>query len=248
MLTLTVSREYDEWRAQVRDLLARQIPPEQVLWQEAADDQLLLLASAPPTPVAAQRKNIRVSREYADLAHDVFHHRDSQRFPLLYRLLWRLTHGEPNLLKIEVDDDVRQARIFERQVRWDAHRMCGFVRFEVIRDAEGELYLAWYRPDHCVVPLVAGSFVNRFRGQRWSILTPDDSAHWDTRTLRLGPGVAKRPATNDQLVSLWQTYYASTYNPQRDNPRLFRQHVPIRFLRDMPEGDAAAKAQARGTK
>jgi DNA polymerase len=242
MRTIVVERDYDTWRDEARKLLAMGTAPEQVLWQEAGDDQLLLLpASSPQSTITNQQ--IRVPKDYRDLSFDVFHHRDPQRFGVLYRLLWRLTHGERNLLEIEVDDDVRQAVILQRQVNGDAHRMSGFVRFEKIRDEEGELYLAWYRPDHYVVPLVADSFVRRFGGQRWSILTPDDSAHWDTRRLRFGPGVPQRPTTNDELVSLWQTYYISTYNPQRDNPKLFRQHVPTRFLRDMPEGGAIAKAK-----
>ncbi len=240
MQRIIVERDYDTWRDQARRLLAAAVAPEQVIWQEAGDEQLLLL---PPSAAQSSINNrqIRVPKEFQDLSFDVFHHRDQQRFSLLYRLLWRLTHGERNLLQIEVDDDVRQAVILQRQVNWDAHRMSGFVRFEKIGDEEGELYLAWYRPDHYVVPLVAGNFVRRFGNQRWSILTPDDSAHWDRQKLRFGPGVRQRPTTSDELVSLWQTYYISTYNPQRDNPKLFRQHVPTRFLRDMPEGGALAK-------
>jgi probable DNA metabolism protein len=249
MHCIAVHRDYDTWRDQARSLLAANVPPAQILWQEADDDQLLLLPPAPGQSTTNNQQNthIRVPAEYRELSYDIFHHRDPQRFGVLYRLLWRLTHGERNLLAIEVDDDVRQAVIMQRQVKWDTHRMSGFTRFEKITDAEGELYLAWYRPDHYVVPLVADSFVRRFGDQRWSILTPDDSAHWDPRAgagkLRFGPGVAQRPATNDQLVSLWQTYYMSTYNPQRDNPKLFRQHVPTRFLQDMPEGQAIAKAK-----
>lgn len=237
MHTITIERDYDAWRAQARRLLTERIAPEQVIWQEAGDEQLLLLPSSPVEPTTTNQQ-IRVPKDFHDLSFDVFHHRDPERFGLLYRLLWRLTHGERNLLQIEVDDDVRQATILQRQVNWDSHRMSGFVRFERINDQEGELYLAWYRPDHYVVPLVADSFVRRFGSQRWSILTPDDSAHWDRHKLRFGPGVKERPATSDDLVSLWQTYYISTYNPQRDNPKLFRQHVPTRFLKDMPEGRA----------
>lgn len=241
MHTITVQRDFDTWRTQVRHLRAEGIPPEQVVWQEAGDEQLLLLPSSSGQSTITSQQ-IRVPQEYRDLSFDVFHHRDPQRFALLYRLLWRLTRGERNLLHIEVDDDVRQAVILRRQVNWDAHRMSGFVRFEKIMDQEGELFLAWYRPDHYVVPLVADSFVRRFGGQRWSILTPDDSVHWDRHKLRFGPGVKERPATSDDLVSLWQTYYISTYNPQRDNPKLFRQHVPTRFLKDMPEGQAIARS------
>lgn len=237
MQTLRVSGDYDDWRGQARALLARGVHPDEVLWTETADEQLLLLSS--DDAAASPAKAARVPREYAELAYRVFHHRSPQRFWILYRLLWRLSQGERDLLQIDVDDDVRQARLLERQVKWDAHRMTAFVRFERARDAEGELFLAWYRPDHHVLPLCASSFVRRFRSQRWSILTPEDSAHWDRKTLRFGPGVEKRPATGDQLVALWQTYYSSTYNPQRDNPKLFRQHVPTRFLRDMPENYAA---------
>ena len=241
MHTIRASRDYDQWRAQAREMLLRGLPPEEVLWADGDDGQLTLLRPEVPLDPALPPRTgrvPRVPREYLNLAEEVFHHRSPQRFWILYRLLWRLSRGERDLLKIEVDDDVRQARIMERQVRNDAHRMTGFVRFERTSDAEGELYLAWYQPDHHVLPLCAGSFIRRFRNQRWSILTPDESAHWDLKKLRFGPGVSKRPAGNDQLVALWKTYYASTYNPQRDNPKLFRQLVPTRFLKDMPEGSA----------
>lgn len=247
MRTLIVNRNYNAWRTQVRQLLSEQVEPSQVLWQEADDGQLLLgglgspasKASPAPAAPAASPATIRVPREYADLAWEVFHHRQVERLHLLYRLIWRLTHGERNLLKVEVDDDVRRAVVMQRQVTWDAHRMEGFVRFEKVRDTVGELYLAWYRPDHCVLALTAGRFVHRFASMRWSILTPDGSAHWDRKHLSFGPAVTTRPTTNDQLVELWKTYYAATNNPARANPKLFRQHVPTRFLRHMPENDAA---------
>ena len=223
-------------------MLFQKIPPEQILWQEAQQSQMLLegLSGQDQNPIAEDSPpvQIRVPREFAELAWDVFHHRSGERFAVLYRLLWRLSHGERNLLKVEVDDDVRQAKIMQRQVNWDAHRMSWFVRFEKTSDELGDLYLAWYRPDHSVLRLVAGNFVRRFGNMRWSILTPDESAHWDMLKVQFGPGVSTAPSTPDQLVSLWQTYYASTYNPQRDNPKLFRQHIPTRFLRDMPEGKA----------
>ena len=236
--------DFPTWRAQARAMLLAGRSPDEVLWHEADDTQSLLIPDDPPSaPLRAS--SIRVPREYADLAEDVFHHRNPQRFWVMYRLLWRIAHGERDLLKIEVDDDMRQARVMQRQVKHDAHRMTGFVRFEKTADAEGELFVAWYRPDHHVLPLCAGSFVRRFRDQRWSILTPEDSAHWDRSKLRFGPGVEKRPTNNDQLVAMWKAYYTSTYNPQRDNPKLFRQLVPTRFLADMPEGDAAYAIRSR---
>jgi DNA polymerase len=235
--TITVGRDYDTWRKAARAMVLAGRRPEELLWCERGDAQLLLVDEAGAVETAG---TLRVPREFGDLAYDVFHHRSAGRFAVLYRLLWRLTHGERNLLKVTVDDDVHQAEAMQRQVCWDAHRMSGFVRFERTEDEEGELFVAWYRPDHYVVEMAAGGFVRRFGAMRWSILTPDDSAHWDRKRLRIGPGVQERPKTNDELVGLWQTYYRNTYNPQRDNPKLFRQNVPTRFLRDMPEGEAAA--------
>ncbi len=44
---------------------------------------------------------------------------------LLYRLLWRLTHGERKLLEVVVDPDVALASEF---IRRDVHKMRAFVR------------------------------------------------------------------------------------------------------------------------
>lgn len=239
--TITVGRDYEAWRKVARAMVMAGRPPEELIWREQGDGQMLLVGEAEGME---SRGTVRVPRDFGELAEDVFCHRSSERFGVLYRLLWRLTRGERNLLKVTVDDDVNEAMTMQRQVRWDAHRMSGFVRFERGSDEEGELFVAWYRPDHYVVEMAAGSFVRRFGAMRWSILTPDDSAHWDCQRLRIGPGVKDRPTTNDELVGLWQTYYVSTYNPQRDNPKLFRQHVPTRFLRDMPEGIAAERLKS----
>jgi DNA polymerase len=56
------------------------------------------------------------------------------------------------------------------------------------------------------------------------------------------------PERDDQ-ESLWQTYYASTFNPARVNPRLMRGHMPVKYWRNLPESavidDLIASAQPR---
>ena len=246
MQTVTIARDFDSWRAAARQLLRQDCPPETVLWQ--TDDSAPLLfgsdANACMDAMKAATSSSRppaafpVPKEFIHLARDVCRHRDPDRSALLYRVLYRLTHGERDLLNIEVEDDVRRMLILDRQVGIDRHRMLGFLRFERLQDEQGEFYFAWYRPDHLVLPTVAPEFVRRLREMRWSILTPDQCAHWDGCRLTYSPGTQCRPDTTDRVVGLWKIYYAATYNPQRRNPEAFRRFVPTRFLKNMPESQA----------
>ena len=52
----------------------------------------------------------RVPKNFLELAKLIALHADERRWALLYRLLWRLTHGEPKLLEI-VDRSRRDPRL-----------------------------------------------------------------------------------------------------------------------------------------
>jgi DNA polymerase len=120
----------------------------------------------------------------------------------------------------------------QKQINHDKHRMKAFVRFRQVDDR----YVAWHRPDHFIVDDMAPWFAERFGAMKWSILTPDRSAHWDCQTLTFGPGVSASDApAEDDLEELWRAYYASTFNPARVNEKLLRTHVPGRHWATMPE-------------
>ncbi len=69
------------------------------------------------------------------LAETVAMHRDEGRWGLLYRVLFRITHGERHLLAIDIDDDVRRLKLMEKAVRRDMHKMTAFVRFRRVEGA-----------------------------------------------------------------------------------------------------------------
>lgn len=163
------ARDFASWREEARRLLRAGVTPEEVQWNGG------LFADTVDAPPAAR---FAVSKEFLSIAERVSLHRSEHRWALLYRLLWRLTHGERDLLRIEVDDDVRELGLMAKAVGRDMHKMTAFVRFRRVESEDGERFVAWYAPDHYIVEATSPWFARRFGSMRWSILTPDRSAHW----------------------------------------------------------------------
>ena len=196
-------------------------------------------------PDAILEPRPRVPATFIDLAKTVICHRDERKFALLYRTLWRITHGENDLLKNAVDDDVNALGHMEKAVRRDCHKMTAFVRFKKISgdiDSHGdpvsgdEHYIAWHRPDHLIVRRMAGFFVDRFRSMRWAILTPDASVAWEDGQLKFGPGVPADPLSGgDEIERLWTTYYANIFNPARIKLKAMQAEMPKKHWPTLPE-------------
>jgi DNA polymerase len=194
------------------------------------------------------------------LAQTAICHSNSERFNLLYRLLWRHQRN-PKVLEDRADPDVRQLDELARQVRRDIHRMRAFVRFrlfEVPDAGEGappvpevyEHFVAWFEPEHHILRANAGFFVRRFANMRWSILTPKGSLHWNCQTLSEGPPAQRSDAPGgDPAEELWRKYYASIFNPARLKTGAMLKEMPRKYWKNLPEAalipELVAGAQAR---
>lgn len=230
--------DFDAWRAQARALLAEDIEPARVTWFDTAAGQRALpgVLGEGACGDAAKSEGPRVSREFVERARVVACHRDGARWGLLYRVAWRLTHGEPEFLRDALDDDARALALSEHDVRRDAHKTQAFVRFRRVERDGGEYFVAWHRPEHRVLPLVEGFFARRFRSMRWSILTPDATVHWDGRVLVRGEGTGRAAAPeNDALEELWGAYYTAIFNPARIKLGAMRKEMPVRHWATLPE-------------
>lgn len=224
---------FDEWRNAARELLKSGEPPSAVRWHAEGPG---LFQDDSHAPIKGGGTSHSVPREFINVAKQVACHCDSARWDLLYRLLWRITHGEHDLLKVEIDDDVHAAVQMQKAVKRDAHKMKAFVRFRKVESAEPEEFVAWHRPDHRIVRLTAPFFARRFKGMRWTILTPDESARWDGETLSYGPGAPANSAPEgDALEEMWRTYYASIFNPARVNVKTMKREMPVRHWPTLPE-------------
>jgi uracil-DNA glycosylase len=237
------AHDFSSWRQEARRLLRAGVRPEDVQWNGGLFGETL---------VAPQTARVTIPREFLSIAERVSLHRDEHRWAVLYRVLWRLTHGEHDLLRIEVDDDVRELRLMAKAVGRDMHKMTAFVRFRRVHSEGGEQYVAWYVPDHHIVEAIAPWFAERFGSMRWKILTPDRSAHWDLHNLRFSPGVARSVAPDgDAFEDLWRDYYAAIFNPARANLKAMTAEMPTRHWATLPEAqlipELLASAGARVT-
>lgn len=229
-VVLDDASDFDEWRTKARALLLAGVDPRDVAWR--GEGLFEGVALPPPRDITLPA----VPRTFLDLAAVVLTHSDERRHAVLYRMLWRLTHGEKGLLSIATDDDVIWAHACARQVNRDAHKMKAFVRFREVTTEGGSVYVAWFEPAHDIVRRVAPFFVRRFTGMRWSLLTPSRTAHWDGATLSFGPGASREDApTDDALEDLWRTYYASIFNPARLKVDAMRREMPVKYWKNLPE-------------
>jgi DNA polymerase len=231
--------DFAGWRTAARDLIRANVQPDQVEWLEECTSGSLF-----GEPAAASTANgsatFNVPRAFVELASVVVLHKDPGRFALLYRLLWRLTR-EPHLLGDALDPDVARADGLRKSVERDIHKMHAFVRFREIAGESDRLRIAWFEPDHHILQAAAPFFVRRFANFRWSILTPEQSAHWDLHALSFGPGGRRSDApAEDAHEALWRTYYASIFNPARLKPAAMRQHMPKKYWRNLPESPLIA--------
>ncbi|MCW2349726.1 UdgX family uracil-DNA binding protein [Sphingobium sp. B12D2B] len=244
------AHDFDTWRELARALVLRGVSPEHIRWAAASDSARDLFASKDTPEPAPSPRPVTANKRFIELARKVILHSSDTRLALLYRLLWRL-QSDPHLLEKTSDADVHALTQLERQVRRDIHKMRAFVRFRLAHDPDGtDRYVAWFEPDHAIVRANAPFFLNRFASQRWSILTPDLSLHWDGTLLAEGPGADSRDAPGeDEIEGLWQRYYASIFNPARLKVAMMVKEMPRRYWKNLPEAALIpaliAGAQAR---
>ena len=251
---------WDSWRYLARTLLHAGVRPEDIAWNEGAQQASLFgntdvdakdAADKPPN----NRTNIVISKAFLELAHSIAAHSDTARWALLYRMLWRQTlGGERALLAMATDADVRQAGRWAKSVGRDIHKMHAFVRFrrvdaidpEVDASAKRECFIAWFEPEHHIVRLAAPFFKARFAAMNWSILTPRECVHWQDSRLHFSPGVTREHARSDDVLDdLWRSYYRSIFNPARLKIKAMQSEMPKKYWKNLPEARLIAELIAQ---
>lgn len=229
-VSLAPGADLPGFRAALRGLIAEAVAPDAVAWT-VADAPGLFPAIAEQREAAP----LRLPRPVAALIPMVVQHRDPERYALLHALVWRVLNGERGLCEVASDPLVHRLNLLRKAVARDLHKMHAFLRFRRIA-GEPERFAAWFEPDHHILAQAAEFFVDRFRGLRWSILTPDGSVHWDGIELAFGPpGRRAEVPEGDGFEAGWLDYYESTFNPARTNLRAMKAEMPRKYWHNMPE-------------
>ncbi|WP_019606509.1 TIGR03915 family putative DNA repair protein [Teredinibacter turnerae] len=225
---------FEQWRTVARALLQRHVDPASVAWQRDDQPSLLAAFSEDYEALPVLTPSLSVSQEFLQLAESVACCRDDARWALLYRVVWRLIFEDKRLLDDRLDTDVARLLVMHKAVSRNVHKMKAFVRFRKL-EIPHEYYVAWFEPEHLIVPRTAPFFVKRFNSMCWSICTPDCCVHWDTAQLVFSPGLPQAPQISDQVEELWCQYYASIFNPARLKLQAMQSEMPKKYWKNLPE-------------
>lgn len=250
-----VVNEFAHWREQARELLRRNIHPDRLSWRHNKQHSLFGEAESQDyLSLAVQEQTPTISRDFLHLAEKVACYRDDDRWALLYSVAWRLVFEDRNLLGCAIDSQVSRLLAMRKAVGRDKHKMEAFVRFRSLDVAEKdhlssakipaattEYFVAWFEPEHLIVPLVTPFFVKRFHNMNWSILTPDACVHWNQEQVLFTEGATKPMDINDELEELWKEYYANIFNPARLKLKAMQSEMPKKYWINLPEAPLIAE-------
>lgn len=234
MIQAHFDKSFESWRQEARKFLLEAVPPTAISWSE--EQNSLFVQEGSVHKLDRPLTTVRVPADFVDMAEAVACARDEDRWDLLYRILYRLQHENHDLLKIAVDPDVARAQALRKSVRRDIHKMHAFVRFKKTMIEGKEVYLAWHKPEHRIFKIGTPFFARRFGDKKWTIFTPDGSAHWDLEKLSFGPGMEQHEfQVKDDWDEVWKTYYKSIFNPARIKLKAMRAEMATKYWSSMPE-------------
>lgn len=226
------------WQQFARSALQLHWLPNELIWKEEADEQseLSLFNNANLLKEIDAKTKFLVPRDFILIAKRVACYQPSP-WSLLYHILWRLTHGEPHLLKISTDPLIRELEEKDKAVRREIHKMRAFIRFKevILSELSQPWFVAWFEPKHHILEMNANFFMGRFTSMFWSILTPYRCMHWDQQQLLFTPGVSQPSELNDKVEKLWKTYYANIFNPARIKIKAMQKEMPLYYWKNLPE-------------
>lgn len=238
MRVLCCDDQFDCWRDQARQLLLEAVPPHAVVWEDEAHRQLF--AAEPLPAYTGPTRAVRVPSSLLAELKSAARYRTAGRWNLLYRILWRVVKGERQaMLAGDPDGSELQRRI--KAASREAHHLHAFLRFHPLPGAGDLDYVAWHEPAHDILASASMHFAERLGRQRWLIATPRDGVWFDGEQLHYRQPCpadwrARAEAVRGKDDALWETYYASIFNPARLNRKVMQGHMPLRFWAGLTEG------------
>ncbi len=134
------AKDFAQWRAAARPLIATCVEPTDVVWSDWKQPSLFADGAGSDeaqTGASAVVRTPSIPRELLALLGELALYRDASRWDLMYRLTWRVLYENRHLLENDADPDVQTARQWSKAVHRDVHKMRAFVRFHETTSVEG---------------------------------------------------------------------------------------------------------------
>ncbi|CAE6891506.1 UdgX family uracil-DNA binding protein [Paraburkholderia domus] len=274
MKRIPIELSFTAWRRAARALLRQGVEPSQIEWVESGDEReapgtagiaSVATPGAPDTesdPATTGASGIgttalaapAIPRELLSWLKTAACFRAPDRWALLYRILWRWTHGERHVLDLNDADGA----LLDQRIRAVEHETEDLLTLTLFRRRDPSMgppeFVGWYEPHHDLLERAAARFAERMGDSTWMLATPYGAVLWNGMLLRIGrPAAEEREhaahalpestmtgeaITSTPTEALWLAYYASAFNAQ-PSP------VPLRYWRMPPAGPPLPARLAR---
>lgn len=166
---------------------------------------------------------------------------------LIFRYIRKVIDGPKSVEMNFGDPDVLDMSKLSKKVAQERLRVVQFIRFQ--KAVDGTFFGA-IEPVYNVLPLAIAHFKDRFIDQKWLVydlkreygyyydLETVTEVRFEEKTSHLLSGLLDESlmAKDEKLFQqLWKTYFKSTTIKERINPKLHRQHLPVRFWKHLTE-------------
>lgn len=151
---------------------------------------------------------------------------------------------DPTYAKNPTSDEMLPIFMTARSVRREVGGMLGMVRFSRMPDGT---YFSEIEPKYDILELLIGHFRGRFANERWVIYDSKRGfgVYYDGKNpVEMSiPNIRQVSAVNtsDNFVQLWQDYYKSIAIKERENSKLMKQCLPVRYWKHLPERQVQPK-------
>ncbi|BAN24971.1 UdgX family uracil-DNA binding protein [Caballeronia insecticola] len=258
MKCVTIDPSFAAWRTEARNLLMEGLRPEEVSWRETDASATVFGSIDPPAPGSANpdaKKPVRIAHKFLAMLETAACYRAPDRWPFLYKALWRWTQGDRAIASPEDADGRRLAQMIET-VEAEENKMRKTLRFRHRDVSLGPPeFISWCEPLHDLLEHAAMHFATRMGSATWMIATPHGAAFWDGALLRVDrtSEPEEKPmdfgdtemngeaVSGDAIEALWLAYYESTFAPAQANAAEMASHMPVRYWKS-PQNERADPA------
>ena len=255
MKRIPIEPSFAAWRRAARALLRQGVEPAQIDWVEFDGDEavesVVIPENIPALPVVAPPA---IPRELLARLETAACFRAPDRWALLYRVLWRWTHGERHVL----DPTDHDGALLDQRIQSVDHETENLVTLTLFRRRDPSMgqpeFVGWYEPHHDLLERAAARFATRMGDSTWMLATPQGAAFWNGMLLRIGrpateesrqavhalpaSAMAGEAFTSEPAEALWLACYASVFN---GGPA----PVPLRYWKTPPAGPPLPAQLAR---